>query len=126
MGLENATNRELLRVLDLKVEGCPLEGCLTCKANEELLHELAKRLGIPEYKTIKQERTQRIMEESGALEPVKKTPEEIKRMRDTCLEDLKSLGIVPKEITCDRCKSNDVCEWAYDAYNTDGDCLACK
>ena len=28
--------------------------------------------------------------------------------------------------TCDTCKDNDNCEFAFDAYNTDGDCLASK
>ena len=60
MGLKGATNRELLRVIDLKVEGCPDSGCRTCKANEDLLHELAKRLGVPDYQTFKQESARRV------------------------------------------------------------------
>lgn len=28
--------------------------------------------------------------------------------------------------TCDTCPSNDTCEWAFDGYNTNGDCLAEK
>jgi hypothetical protein len=31
-----------------------------------------------------------------------------------------------KHITCFQCKDNKTCEWAYDHYNTDGDCLAIK
>ncbi len=29
-------------------------------------------------------------------------------------------------ITCTNCPDNDVCEFAFDGYNTDGDCLADK
>lgn len=32
----------------------------------------------------------------------------------------------PKDITCVDCPDNDKCEWAWDLYNTDGDCLALK
>ncbi len=28
--------------------------------------------------------------------------------------------------TCEGCPSEETCEWAYDPYNTDGDCLAEK
>lgn len=30
------------------------------------------------------------------------------------------------EITCENCGINDKCEWAWDDYNTNGDCLAIK
>lgn len=29
-------------------------------------------------------------------------------------------------MTCHRCSEKDVCEYAWDPYNTDGDCLASK
>jgi len=29
-------------------------------------------------------------------------------------------------ITCEKCESNDDCKYAFDPYNTDGDCLALK
>lgn len=32
----------------------------------------------------------------------------------------------PDRITCKGCPSNDTCEYAFDGYNTDGDCLAEK
>ncbi len=28
-----------------------------------------------------------------------------------------------REFTCDDCEARSVCEWAFDAYNTHGDCL---
>jgi len=30
------------------------------------------------------------------------------------------------KFTCDECQARHTCEWAFDAYNTDGDCLAEK
>jgi hypothetical protein len=30
------------------------------------------------------------------------------------------------KLTCDDCISSNVCEFAFDLYNTDGDCLALK
>lgn len=30
------------------------------------------------------------------------------------------------KFTCDECKNPEDCEWAFDAYNTDGDCLDMK
>ena len=29
-------------------------------------------------------------------------------------------------MTCSKCASSETCEYAFDAYNTDGDCLAIK
>jgi hypothetical protein len=31
-----------------------------------------------------------------------------------------------KHFTCETCENNDNCESAFDAYNTDGDCLESK
>ncbi len=31
-----------------------------------------------------------------------------------------------REITCQTCQDNDKCEYAFDPYNTQGDCLAMK
>lgn len=31
-----------------------------------------------------------------------------------------------KTFTCDDCPAKTTCEWVYDPYNTDGDCLAEK
>lgn len=33
---------------------------------------------------------------------------------------------VKERSTCKDCKSSNSCEWAFDAYNSDGDCLAAK
>lgn len=30
------------------------------------------------------------------------------------------------EFTCDDCPANRTCDWSFDSYNTDGDCLAEK
>lgn len=30
------------------------------------------------------------------------------------------------EVTCEHCRDNDTCEYAWDHYNTQGDCLAIK
>jgi hypothetical protein len=48
------------------------------------------------------------MEEQAGLPPTK--------LDDTPLERL----------TCADCPHIEVCEWAFDPYNTDGDCLAMK
>jgi hypothetical protein len=44
-----------------------------------------------------------------------------------------SLGVIlgrsvspSKVVTCEACEWNDNCEFAWDLYNTDGDCLAIK
>lgn len=47
------------------------------------------------------------------------------------LEALKQFEGAPGDhtdvvFTCDTCKQNDDCEFAFDAYNTNGDCLAEK
>ena len=39
---------------------------------------------------------------------------------------LDEIGITPNTITCDLCTDRDTCEYSYDPYNTDGDCLAEK
>ncbi len=47
-------------------------------------------------------------------------------LRERMIRRLKELGIRWEWITCDRCPVREKCEWAYDPYNTDGDCLAVK
>lgn len=42
------------------------------------------------------------------------------------LGPLLSNHILTKGMTCDTCQDNDTCEFAFDAYNTDGDCIAIK
>jgi len=46
--------------------------------------------------------------------------------REEMLKRLKDLGITFQWITCDKCPERETCEFAYDTYNTDGDCLALK
>lgn len=50
----------------------------------------------------------------------------IEEKRNAMIQNLKSFGINYKTITCDNCDSKTECEYAYDSYNTDGDCLAVK
>lgn len=35
-------------------------------------------------------------------------------------------GIERERLTCFKCKLNNICEFAWDSYNTNGDCLALK
>ena len=49
-----------------------------------------------------------------------------KDKRDSVINYLRDSGIKWKFLTCDNCPSKNTCEWAYDGYNTDGDCLAEK
>jgi hypothetical protein len=46
--------------------------------------------------------------------------------REACIKYLKEIGITIHTITCDLCLDRDSCEWSYDPYNTEGDCLAEK
>ena len=41
-------------------------------------------------------------------------------------ENLINLKPPVKESTCEFCKDNQICEYAFDPYNTDGDCLIDK
>jgi len=43
--------------------------------------------------------------------------------RKNMLKVLERLGIKPRWITCDYCPNKTTCNYAYDPYNTDGDCL---
>jgi len=47
-------------------------------------------------------------------------------LREQMLRQLAEGGWPFETITCDDCADKDSCEWAYDLYNTDGDCLATK
>jgi hypothetical protein len=40
--------------------------------------------------------------------------------------NLLSNVILTKGMTCDTCQDNDTCKFAFDPYNTEGDCLALK
>jgi len=50
----------------------------------------------------------------------------LKERRKRMIETLRKLGIRFETITCDTCPNRTKCRWAYDPYNTDGDCLALK
>ncbi len=49
------------------------------------------------------------------------TDEEIKKLRERAVE-----YVGETEFTCDDCRDRRTCEWAFDPYNTNGDCLAEK
>lgn len=36
------------------------------------------------------------------------------------------LNLAPSQYTCHKCDVKDACDFAYDEYNTHGDCLAVK
>jgi hypothetical protein len=62
-----------------------------------------------------------------------KTEEQLKVERATAIaghnEWLGSQGADPDEnlvFTCDNCGLRYTCEWVFDMYNTDGDCIASK
>jgi len=46
--------------------------------------------------------------------------------RDETIGRLREIGVRPTGFTCDECPSRYCCDLAFDAYNTDGDCLADK
>lgn len=54
------------------------------------------------------------------------TPEQLAASRQRALAVLGALGVHPEGFTCDDCPSAPLCEWAFDGYNTLGDCLAEK
>ena len=56
-------------------------------------------------------------------------PNKAKELAERTKKELK--GIVRRElqqveVTCEKCPYNDNCEYAWDVYNTGGDCLAEK
>ena len=52
--------------------------------------------------------------------------DELEKLRKQCVEYLRKHRIRYRYITCDFCSLKNKCEYAYDPYNTDGDCLAVK
>lgn len=59
------------------------------------------------------------------------TPEQIVALKRSLVKQFAGTLMEPfyKEdtvFTCDDCPSNGGCEYAFDGYNTDGDCLAIK
>ena len=53
-------------------------------------------------------------------------PEEAKEPELTAEEYAARYDVERKDTTCFRCDDNATCKWAWDPYNTDGDCLARK
>jgi hypothetical protein len=50
-----------------------------------------------------------------------------KQVSKMSTDELDAMYAVPKEdTTCFKCAESGKCEFAYDPYNTDGDCLASK
>jgi hypothetical protein len=45
---------------------------------------------------------------------------------DEIVKMIEDYGLKVEDITCHHCPQKDTCEYAYDLYNTDGDCLAVK
>ncbi len=59
------------------------------------------------------------------------TDEEQVRIRAESVDYAKKYPFIPLvggdvSFTCDDCGGTAVCDWVYDLYNTDGDCLAEK
>jgi len=54
------------------------------------------------------------------------TENELNLLRNAAREQLAREGETTLKFTCDGCPSRFECEWVYDLYNTDGDCLAEK
>jgi len=54
------------------------------------------------------------------------TERDLEKLRKKMIEELKRLGIKWSYITCDYCPDKHRCLYAYDTYNTDGDCIAIK
>lgn len=57
-------------------------------------------------------------------EKVELTLKEIQALRAWLYGDILAMGYT--EYTCDDCKGRETCPYIFDAYNTGGDCLACK
>ena len=53
-------------------------------------------------------------------------PEERQVLRNSMVLYLEDIGVKTFMITCDTCRDSGDCEWSYDPYNTDGDCLGAK
>ncbi len=60
MDEEKMSSEELVREIDIKMPGCGDINCRVCHQNERLIKELAKRLGVKDYKTAKQEQVDRM------------------------------------------------------------------
>ena len=72
-----------------------------------------------------------LLENSGEVAPRRKpmSPERLQALRRQAVEDLEAYreGLpFTGTFTCDDCAKAGVCEFVYDPYNTNGDCLALK
>ena len=47
------------------------------------------------------------------------------RVKHMSFRNMSEFYIIPSDFTCNFCKYKK-CEWAYDTYNTNGECLASK
>jgi len=52
--------------------------------------------------------------------------DKLEKVKRNSIDFLKSIGVEDMEFTCDNCLHKQYCEYAYDPYNTKGDCLAEK
>lgn len=53
-----------------------------------------------------------------------RTDEQLASIRAKAVSDFADMGV--DQFTCDNCPERRVCLYVFDAYNTDGDCLADK
>lgn len=54
---------------------------------------------------------------------VPRTFRELASARQETLATLRDEGMVVFSLSCDECSRFAVCQWAFDPYNTNGDCL---
>jgi len=59
-------------------------------------------------------------------ELVKTFPEPVIKLRESMKRYFEDLNCPLTFITCDTCSDREKCEWSYDPYNTEGDCLGVK
>lgn len=58
--------------------------------------------------------------------PKPRTADELKAHRAAMVAHENRLGVAPDVFTCDECQFAIRCRFAFDGYNTNGDCLASK
>lgn len=55
-----------------------------------------------------------------------RTDEEVATLRAAVMREYADLDLEIDAFTCDECPAKNTCEWVFDLYNTDDDCLAEK